>query len=284
MPAPYRRFIDQQHPAGPGPATLGHPHRVGSHQAHDPMPPHPMMAGHRSDRHHPGVSDKTASEPPSQPALELVVVLDVTFLTVFAPEPAATPHQRRAPAAHPKITNPLRPPVPHLTTAEPTLRAPRPPPGRLHLHLQAVNRVHHNPQHPNTRQVQTNRHNIRHRGLPRPANVVLHRFQRGLNPKPRISPHPTHVSAQGQLYRRSPLRYQRTTVRTVMGLYAHRRHLQRPRARTTRRPRCRRRRRTSPQRVRLLENGPDASHLSGSWGGYTSRSNSSALRYPPAGQ
>ena len=59
-----------------------------------------------------------------------------------------------------------------------------------------VNRVDQHP-HANTRQQQTNRHNIRHRGLPGPADLVLHRFQRGLNPIPRISPHPTHNSAQG---------------------------------------------------------------------------------------
>lgn len=66
MPAPYRIFIDQQHPSGPGPATLRHPPRVGSHQAHDPMPTHPMMAGHRPNRHHPGIPDQATNKPPSQ--------------------------------------------------------------------------------------------------------------------------------------------------------------------------------------------------------------------------
>ncbi len=47
--------------------------------------------------------------------------------------------------------------------------APRPPPGRFHFDLEAVNRVHQHPPYTNTRQVQTNRHKIRHRGLPGPA-------------------------------------------------------------------------------------------------------------------
>ena len=46
----------------------------------------------------------------------------------------------------------------------------------------SVNGVDSHPPHANTRQVQTNRHNIRHRGLLGPANLVTHRFQRGLTP------------------------------------------------------------------------------------------------------
>ena len=34
-----------------------------SNQSHDQMPPHPMTAGHRADRHHLGVLD----QPPRQP-------------------------------------------------------------------------------------------------------------------------------------------------------------------------------------------------------------------------
>ena len=122
------------------------------------MPPHLMMAGHRPYRHHLGVPDEATGEPTGEPTSELGVVLEMPLTTVPTAEPAPTPHQRRAPAAHPRVTNPLRPPVPHPGTAEPTLRAARPLPARFHLHLQAVNRIDPHPQHAHTRQVQTNRH------------------------------------------------------------------------------------------------------------------------------
>ena len=77
----------------------------------------------------------------SQAALELGMILKVPFPTVPTFEPASTPHQRCAAAAHPKIPNPLRSPVPHPIAAEPTMAAPRPPPGRLDLHLKTLNRV-----------------------------------------------------------------------------------------------------------------------------------------------
>ena len=140
------------------------------------MPPNPVMTSHRPNRHHPSVLDKTAGEPADQPLLELGMVLEMTLPTVPTLEPAAAPHQRRTAAAHLQVTNPHRAPVPHLGVAQPTLRAPRPLPGRLPLHLQADSGVHQNPPHPDTRQVQTNRHDIRHRG-----------------PQSRISTHPTHV-------------------------------------------------------------------------------------------
>ena len=158
------------------------------------MPPHSVVTGHRPNQHHPGVSDQTTGKPPSQTGLELGVVLEMTLPAAFTAEPATTPHQRRAAAAQLQVTNPLRPPVPHPVTAGPTVRTPRPLPGRFNFDLQAVNRID-----AHTRQVQTNRHNIRYRGLPGRANLVLHRFQRGLTPIPRISTHPTHISAQDQL-------------------------------------------------------------------------------------
>ncbi len=164
MPAPDRRFVHQQHPTGSGAATLRYPSRLSSHQAHDPMPTHPVMTGSRPNRHPPGVLNKTLREPASQPRPELVVVLQVPLLTVTTPEPAATPHQSRAPAAHLQVTNPLRSPVPHLGAAEPTMRTPGPLPGRFHLNLEAINGIDRHPLNANTRQVQTNRHNIRHRG------------------------------------------------------------------------------------------------------------------------
>ena len=34
--------------------------------------------------------------------------------------------------------------------------------------------------------------------------LAIHRFQRGLTPIPRISPHPTHVFAQGPPFLRFP--------------------------------------------------------------------------------
>ena len=43
------------------------------------MPSHPVMAGHRPNRHHPGVPDETTGEPASQAGLELGVVLKVAF-------------------------------------------------------------------------------------------------------------------------------------------------------------------------------------------------------------
>ena len=48
--------------------------------------------------------------------------------------------------------------------------------------------IDQHPQDPNTSQAQPNRHNIRHRGLPEPANVELHRFQRGLTPTKGFTP------------------------------------------------------------------------------------------------
>ena len=165
MPAPNRRFVHQQDTTRPGPATLRHPSRLRADQAHDPMPPHPVMAGHRPNRHHPRICHQATSEPAGEASLELVVVLEVTLPTVPTAEPATTPNQGGATAAHPQVTNPLRPPVPHPKAAEPTMAAPRPLPSRFHFDLEAVNRIHPHPPHANTRQVQTNRHNIRHRGL-----------------------------------------------------------------------------------------------------------------------
>ena len=126
------------------------------------------------------------------------MVLEVTFPTVPTFEPAATPHQRGAAAAHPQVTNPLGPSVPHPIAAEPTMAAPRPLPSRFDFNLKTLNRVDQHSHHTNTRQVQPNGHNIRHRGLSLDsAMLAIHRFQRGLTPIPRISPHPTHVFAQG---------------------------------------------------------------------------------------
>ena len=142
------------------------------------------------------------SEPAGEAGLELGMVLEVAFPTVPTLEPAATPNQRRATAAHPKVTNPLRSPVPHPSTLEPALAAPRPLPSRFDLHLKTINRIDPHPPHANTRQVQTNGHNIRHRGLSWIGDLAIHRFQRGLTPNPRISPHPTHISAQGRHHRR----------------------------------------------------------------------------------
>jgi len=164
VPAPYRRFVHQQHPARASAATVHYLLGVGSHQPHDPMPAHPVMAGRRPNRHPPCVLHKPLSEPPSQPSLELGMLLEVTLLTVPAPEPAATPHQRGEAAAHLQVTDPLGATVPHLGTLEPTVRTPRPRPSRFHPHHQPINRVNHHLQHPNTLQMQPDRHKIRHRG------------------------------------------------------------------------------------------------------------------------
>ena len=108
MPAPYRRFVHQQHPRGPGPATLRHLSRLRADQAHDPMPPNPVMAGCRN---------QTTGEPAGKTTGELVVVLEVPAVRTFEP---ATPRPLTS-----KITNPLRPPV-HLVTPEPALRTTTP--------------------------------------------------------------------------------------------------------------------------------------------------------------
>ena len=129
MPAPYRRFVHQQHPTEPGPATLRHLSRLRADQAHDPMPPNPVMAGHCPNRHHPRILNQTTGEPAGKTTGELVVVLEVPLPAVPTFEPATPPHQRCTAAAHPKITNPLRSPVPDPSTLEPALAAPRPLPG-----------------------------------------------------------------------------------------------------------------------------------------------------------
>ena len=88
------------------------------------------------------------------------------FPAVVTAEPAASPHQRRATAAHAQVTNPLRPPVPHPDSSG------NPQWGHLdHPRVDSTSTSRRStefdqyPQHPNTRQVQANRHNIRHRGL-----------------------------------------------------------------------------------------------------------------------
>ena len=48
----------------------------------------------------------------------------MAFPAVPTAEPATTPNQRRATAAHPQVTNPLRSPVPHPSILEPVLAAP----------------------------------------------------------------------------------------------------------------------------------------------------------------
>ena len=141
-----------------------------------------MMAGHRPNRHHPGILDEAMGEPPSEAGSELVVVLEVTFLTVPTAEPPVAPYQSGAPARHPQVTDPLRSPVPHPLTAEPALRAPRPLPSRFHLDLRAVNRIDWHRQHADTRQPQTNGHNIKH------SEASWHR-RVGTSPIP-ARPHP----------------------------------------------------------------------------------------------
>ena len=62
---------------------------------------------------------------------------------------------------------------------------PRSARDRFNLKIKAVNRVDEHSPHPNTRQVQTNGRNIRHRSLPGAASLVTHRSQQGLTPNPR---------------------------------------------------------------------------------------------------
>ena len=125
---PDRRFIHQQHPTAPDPTPLGDPSRMGFHQRHDPMPPHPVTARQRPNRHHCGVLHQPANKPAGKAALEPVMVLDVPPPTVPTHEPPAPPEQHRAAAAHLQIPDPLHPPIPHPIAFETALRAPRPTP------------------------------------------------------------------------------------------------------------------------------------------------------------
>ena len=149
-----------------------------------------MMAGRCPNRHHPHIRHQTTGEPAGEASFELVVVLEVTLATVPTFEPAATPHQRGAAAAHPQVTNPLRPPVPHPIAAEPTMAAPRPLPSRFDLHLKTLNRVDPHSRHANTRQVQPYLHNIRHRGLSLDRRCWLFTDSSGASP-PFQGFHPT---------------------------------------------------------------------------------------------
>ena len=119
-----------------GPGDAGHPSRLRPDKAHDPMPTHPM-GGTLPE----STSPSGTGEPAGEASFELVVVLEVTLATVPTFEPAATPHQRGAAAAHPQVTNPLGPSVPHLVAAEPTMAAPRPLPSRFDFNLKTLNRV-----------------------------------------------------------------------------------------------------------------------------------------------
>ena len=62
----------------PGPVT---------DQSHDQMPPHPIMPGHRTDRHHLSVPD----QPTGNTAFELGMVFHVPFPTMAAHEPPLGP-------------------------------------------------------------------------------------------------------------------------------------------------------------------------------------------------
>ena len=64
----------------------------------------------------------------TEPGLELVVVLEVTFPAFRTLEPAATPHQRGAATAHLWVTNPLAAPVPDPIALETAMPTPRPLP------------------------------------------------------------------------------------------------------------------------------------------------------------
>ncbi len=152
-----------------------------------------MTASHRPNRHRPGVLHQPARKPPGETPLKLVMLLEVPLPTVAAHEPPTPPHQRRPPARHPKVADPLDPPIPHPTAAEPAIRAPRPLPRRLHLHLQAVNRIDRHTQHPNTTQPQANGHNIRHRGLLASANWYFTDFSEASPPNQGFqAPAPTY--------------------------------------------------------------------------------------------
>ena len=62
-----------------------------SNQSHDQMPPHPMMPGHRTDRHHLSVPDQPTGQPPGNAAFELGMVFHVPFPTMAAHEPPLGP-------------------------------------------------------------------------------------------------------------------------------------------------------------------------------------------------
>ena len=163
------------------------------------MPTHPVMARSRPNRHPPGVLDEAVGEPPSQAGSELGMVLEVPLPTVRTHKPAAVPHQRGTSPGHLQVTDPLRSPVPHTTTAEPTVRAPRPLPGRFHLDLEAVNRVNQHSPYANTPQVQTNGHKIRHRGLLASAICYFTDSSGASPPFQGFPPHPTFPRSAGRI-------------------------------------------------------------------------------------
>ena len=106
-----------------------------------------MTTGHRPNRHHLGVLNQPTSKPTGKAGLELSMVLEMTLPTIPAPEPTPTPHQSCPTAAHLKITNPLRSPVPNPLALEPAMAAPRPLPGRFHLHHETIRAVDQHLQH-----------------------------------------------------------------------------------------------------------------------------------------
>ena len=181
----------------PNTRTSNPPQPHDSAQPHVPMPPHTMTTGHRPNRHHLGVLNQPTSKPTGKAGLELSMVLEMTLPTIPAPEPTPTPHQSCPTAAHLKITNPLPSPVPNPHTLEPAMAAPRPLPGRFHLHHEPVHRIDQHLQHANT--PRCNRTDIK-------SDIeaswirrlwLIHRFQRGLNPNTRTSnPPQPHDSAQ----------------------------------------------------------------------------------------
>ena len=164
-----------------------------------------MMTRRRPNRHPAGVLHQAVDETTGETTIELGVDLEVPLAAVRTHKPATVPHQSGTPAAHLQVTDPLAAPVPHIAALEPTMRAPRPLPGRFDLDLQAVNRINQHPPHANTRQVQTNGHNIRHRGLPGPANWY---FTDSSEASPPIQgfhpPHPT-FSRRARLFDRWPM-------------------------------------------------------------------------------
>ncbi len=71
------------------------------------------------------------------------------------------------------------------------MAAPRPPPGRSDFNLKTLNRIDPHSQHANTRQVQPNGHNIRHRGLSLDSAFGLFTDSSEASP-PFQGFHPTH--------------------------------------------------------------------------------------------
>ena len=86
MPFADRGLIDQQHPTGLFTTMISDQSRPATEQSHDQMPPYPVAAGHRRNRHHLSVLDQPTGQPPGNTAFELGMGFHMTLPTMVAHE------------------------------------------------------------------------------------------------------------------------------------------------------------------------------------------------------